>query len=110
MGNSHIPRLEGWGNDSRKYADKCAIGTAGIEAFAPGPNDFRWPAILAERPDLAPALESPFRGVANGGPSDLDRALSNRIKRLKALGNAVVPQCAEWIGHRILAFEESAKR
>ena len=24
--------------------------------FAPGPNDPRWPAILAERPDLAPAL------------------------------------------------------
>ena len=28
--------------------------------------------------------------------------MSNRTKRLKALGNSVVPQCAQWIGERIL--------
>jgi site-specific DNA-cytosine methylase len=33
--------------------------------------------------------------------------MSGRTKRLKALGNAVVPDCAEWIGLRIL---EHARR
>jgi site-specific DNA-cytosine methylase len=28
--------------------------------------------------------------------------MSDRTKRLKGLGNAVVPQCAEWIGSRIM--------
>lgn len=36
-------------------------------------------------------------GVDNGIPSDLDR--------IKCLGNAVVPQVAEWIGNRIMEFE-----
>lgn len=31
--------------------------------------------------------------------------MSDRTKRLKALGNAVVPQCAEWIGRRIMEME-----
>lgn len=70
-------------------------------AFAPGPNDPRWPAILSARPDLAPALEkeieSTLRGMADGVSPLMDRT-----KRLKALGNAVVPQCAEWIGRRIM--------
>ncbi len=35
----------------------------------------------------------------NGGSSD---GISDRVDRLEALGNAVVPQCAEWIGRRLL--------
>ncbi len=49
----------------------------------------------------APA-ESPLRGVADGVPDWLDRAMSERTKRLRALGNAVVPQVAEYIGRAIL--------
>lgn len=30
----------------------------------------------------------------------------NRTKRLKAMGNAVVPQCAEWIGRQIISLSE----
>jgi len=70
--------------------------------FAPGPSDPRWPAILRDRPDLAPALKSPLRRVAHGLPGWVDRALSDRTKRLKALGNAVVPQVAEFIGRKII--------
>jgi site-specific DNA-cytosine methylase len=39
--------------------------------------------------------------------------MSGRTKRLKALGNAVVPDCAEWIARRILeadAMMASTKR
>jgi site-specific DNA-cytosine methylase len=82
-------------------------------AFAPGPNDPRWPSILTERPDLAPSLESPVRGMAHGFPDWLDRAMSNRTKRLSRLGNAVVPEIAEWIGQRIslcLSAEQSEER
>jgi hypothetical protein len=36
--------------------------------------------------------------VANGVPA--------RVDRLRSLGNALVPQIAEWIGWRIIAYEE----
>lgn len=77
-----------------------------VPTFAPGPADPRWPGILEAKPDLAPALESPIRGVADGLSDWMDRAMSNRTKRLGRLGNAVVPECAEWIGRKILEFEK----
>jgi site-specific DNA-cytosine methylase len=40
--------------------------------------------------------------VANGVPLRMDR--------LAALGNALVPQIAEWIGHRILDYERATGR
>ncbi len=90
-----------WGSEGR-----TGIGSAGT--FAPGPADPRWPAILSERPDLAPALESPLRGVVDGVPDTLDgTAMKDRTKRLGRLGNAVVPDCAEWIGRRILSHSAS---
>ena len=36
----------------------------------------------------------------------MDGAMSNRTKRLGRLGNAVVPQIAEWLGNRILEFDK----
>jgi DNA (cytosine-5)-methyltransferase 1 len=35
--------------------------------------------------------------VANGIPA--------RVDRIRALGNALVPQIAEWIGHQIMSYE-----
>jgi len=44
-------------------------------------------------------LPSPFLyGSGHGVP--------NRVDRLRALGNAVVPQVAEWIGQRIVSVEQ----
>ena len=83
-------------------ADLRGCGRGGRPAWPPGPEDAdAWKAILDERPDLAPAIESPVRGVASGIPDWLDRANSDRRARLKALGNAVVPAQAE-LAWRIL--------
>ena len=63
------------------------------------------------------AVESGFLRVANGFPDRVDRngadrkpvddlVIPDRVARVAALGNAVVPQVAEWIGRRIM---EAAK-
>lgn len=53
---------------------------------------------LRERSDIPEPL---FRGTCDGVPYWMDR--------LRALGNAVVPQVAEWIGRQILASILEAK-
>lgn len=73
-------------------------GESGVP-FPPGPRDAEgWRAYLQEYPTLEPSF---CRG-ADGLPHRLER---NRVKRLKALGNTVVPQVAEWLGRRILAVD-----
>jgi len=76
--------------------------------FPPGPGDRQaWAAIIAERPELAPAVEPLIRGVADG----VAGALEHRTQRLRLLGNGVVPlaaavafrTCADTLG---LAIEE----
>lgn len=32
---------------------------------------------------------------------ELDDGIPSRVARLKALGNAIVPQCSQWIGEQI---------
>lgn len=82
----------------------------------PWPGDPEWPSELqdADSSALQPwrvggrvaqaggpewwAFEPPIHRVAHGLP--------NRLDRCAAGGDALIPQIAEWIGHRILAYEQ----
>jgi len=59
--------------------------------FAPGPADPRWLAILAQRPELAPALEPGFCKLVDGLAFDMD---DSRAARLRCIGNGVVAAAA----------------
>ena len=67
---------------------------------------------LAASPWIAPALEAPsklcVRGDSNGVSTLLDLAMQDRTKRLSRLGNAVVPDCAEWIARQLYRAARSA--
>lgn len=73
-------------SDPHGLAEPVAGGDA-LPLFAPGPADPRWPAILAEHPELAPALEPAFRRVVDGLAFDMG---DSRAARLKCIGNGVV--------------------
>lgn len=64
-------------------------------------RDERWPESPIRPSGLGGWPTEPAVGrVANGVPDRLDR--------LRSLGNAVVPQCAQWIGERIVAADRAA--
>lgn len=68
--------------------------------FPPSPSDRdAWAWILASRPDLAPAVESGIRGVADGVARGV---VDSRADRLHLIGNGVVPHCAA-VAFRALA-------
>lgn len=74
----------------------CGIVWAGNALYAPGRNAYgEWREVLAGRPHLSPALtdeeaESILRGVPNG----LVSWNNERVDRLRACGNGVVPLSA----------------
>ncbi len=65
----------------------------GDTAFPPGPLDEEW-ARSPQTAGHAPCVEYPLRGKPDG--------VQCRMDRLRGVGNAVVPQVAEWIGRRIM--------
>lgn len=61
-------------------------------------RDIRSPSFWRESEIPQPTIRRMDDGLSEG----LDRATIRRNKqRLKALGNAIVPQCSEWIGKKI---------
>lgn len=75
-------------------ADTDAIGRPRRpRVFGPG-----WGTELADSRGWLP--EPGMARVANGLPG--------RVDRVAALGNALVPQIAEWIGRRVMAYETAA--
>jgi len=85
LADERSERLEGQRGDGPTQGP--ARRSDGADIFAPGPTDPRWPAILDERPFLAPAIESGFCRVAYGDAVVLDES---RIDQLRAIGNGVV--------------------
>jgi len=82
LANPVSQRGRGW-NTGGEYAE---------HAFPPGPSaSAEWKDILSRRPDLAPAVESKVRGVADGSSRTLARTPLFRI-----LGNSVVPTQAHY--------------
>lgn len=80
-----LPDAEGPGREARS-ADRL-----GEDQPAEGPSCPGWW-----------SAEPAVGRVADGVP--------HRVDRLAALGNALVPQIAEWIGRRILEYERAARR
>jgi DNA (cytosine-5)-methyltransferase 1 len=66
--------------------------------WPPSPDDLH---LWSQLPPLA---QPSIRRCTDGVPAGLVR---DRRKVLKALGNAVVPQVAYWVGRRVLEIEES---
>lgn len=86
---ARIVKGGGLGSDAQGWED--ADGHAGLgerALFAPGPDDERWAGIIADRPFLAPALESGVHVLVDGLPVVVGKSRSNQ---LRAAGNGVVP-------------------
>lgn len=76
-------------------------GASPLPLLCPGPNDPRWPDIIARSPQLEPAV----RRMADG--------MADRVDRLRACGNGVVPLVAGYAWRTLearLAAAESSTR
>ncbi len=90
VGNSHEPRLEGWGQPLRIGTDERPTWSPSTSCFPPAPSDAAgWDAY-----SRAGGPQPAVRRGAPGLPDPLDSARAFRQDRLRALGNAVVPACA----------------
>lgn len=101
---SRMWRGGGAGSDACGRQDPHGhAGLAGgaLGEFAPSPDDPRWQRILAERPDLAPAVDGKlnprFAAWLMGWPPEWCEVngRENRQGQLRCIGNGVVPQQAE---------------
>lgn len=90
-GEPRLPHAEqpGQPGQPEAYRRGAAAELRGAQLlFAPGPIDPRWPGIVANRPDLAPAVEPGVRMLADGMAYLVDES---RAHQLRQVGNGVVP-------------------
>jgi len=80
-----------WRERIQRFVERKIRRGEGFSAF----KDVRRVENLSGRPDIPEPL---FRGARDGVPDWVDR--------IRALGNAVVPDCAEFIGEMIMEFDK----
>jgi DNA (cytosine-5)-methyltransferase 1 len=125
------PRLrQGGSSEKRRGRSRDRSGARGVVANAervgrqrrsdqPRRGDPQRPSAVGSKGPAHPARGRQEEGSCGrlpasegwGAEPDVGRVadgVPNRVDRLAALGNALVPQIAEWIGQRILAYEEEA--
>lgn len=85
-----LPHAEqpGEPGEPEAHGRRAVAELRGTPLFAPGPLDPRWAAIVANRPDLAPAVEPGVRMLADGMAYLVDES---RAHQLRQVGNGVVP-------------------
>ena len=117
-----LPAVAGGAGASEGEGRVCQFAGGGHE-FPPGPGDHDgWREYLARFPNRAPAILTPMPANRHGNarrcvslnpafveslmgfPEDWTKG--TRSERLKQLGNAVVPQCAEVVGHVLLGLHD----
>ena len=89
-GQPRLPHAQQRGQPGQPHphGGRAVAEFRGIPLFAPGPLDPRWTAIVANRPDLAPAVEPGVRMLADGMAYLVDES---RAHQLRQVGNGVVP-------------------
>jgi len=108
----------GVGDDPRDCGEALAYARQqGLQGHAGDGHRGNQPGRLGEEPD-GPTGEAGVSGgiwgedwwQSESGIRRVAHGISNRVHRLKALGNAVVPQCAYVVAQRFLELEEESTR
>lgn len=99
QGRRHIEQLRGQ-DDARHAAGRIWQRSRWLEfaAFCESQGRLFWPNFIADVRGISDGLPHQLDGT----PEPLKAGVANRIDRLRCLGNAVLPQLAEWIGWRIM--------
>lgn len=79
----------------------------GLGALPDPPQQWRMPIRRFQLPEGSEGARHLFHRAPEPSLSRVDARIPRRMDRTSALGNALVPQIAEWIGRRIMTYEEN---
>ena len=84
------------GTNTERSGPRDSTGEPGLPFFPPGPNDTdAWRYVIERWPELAPAIQAETQSAVRRVAARTSAGLvGQRVDRLRALGNAVVPDCA----------------